>query len=68
VTWTDASAHEHEGLADESEKICRQRREGKLSRTYAVLLDALNHYRGKGQQKVRVEQSTCIPAVKLSSA
>jgi hypothetical protein len=28
---------------------------GKLSRTYAVLLDALNRYRGKGQQKVTVE-------------
>jgi hypothetical protein len=27
----------------------------KLSRTYAVLLDALNRYRGKGQQKVTVE-------------
>ena len=27
----------------------------KLSRTYAVLLDTLNHYRGKGQQKVTVE-------------
>jgi hypothetical protein len=24
----------------------------KLSRTYAVLLDALNRHRGKGQQKV----------------
>jgi hypothetical protein len=27
----------------------------KLSRTYAVLLDALNRHRGKGQQKVTVE-------------
>jgi hypothetical protein len=27
----------------------------KLSRTYSVLLDALNRYRGKGQQKVPVE-------------
>lgn len=27
----------------------------KLSRTYAVLLDALNGHRGKGQQKVTVE-------------
>jgi hypothetical protein len=27
----------------------------KLSRTFAVLLDALNHHRGKGQQKVTVE-------------
>jgi hypothetical protein len=27
----------------------------KLSRTYAVLLEALNRYRGKGQQKVTVE-------------
>jgi hypothetical protein len=26
-----------------------------LSRTYAVLLDALNRHRGKGQQKVTVE-------------
>jgi hypothetical protein len=30
----------------------------KLSRTYAVLLDALNHHRGKGQQTVRVEHVT----------
>ncbi len=29
--------------------------ENKLSRTYAVLLDALNRHRGKGQQKVTVE-------------
>src|SRR2546423_8152234 len=28
----------------------------KLSRTYSVLLDALNRHRGKGQQKVTVEQ------------
>ena len=27
----------------------------KLSRTYAVLLEALNRHRGKGQQKVTVE-------------
>ena len=27
----------------------------KLSRTYTVLLDALNRHRGKGQQKVTVE-------------
>jgi hypothetical protein len=27
----------------------------KLSRTWATLLEALNHYRGKGQQKVTVE-------------
>jgi len=27
----------------------------KLSRTYAILLDALNRHRGKGQQKVTVE-------------
>jgi hypothetical protein len=27
----------------------------KLSRTYAALLEALNRYRGKGQQKVTVE-------------
>ncbi len=27
----------------------------KLSRTYATLLEALNRYRGKGQQKVTVE-------------
>jgi hypothetical protein len=27
----------------------------KLSRTYATLLNALNHHRGKGQQKVTVE-------------
>jgi hypothetical protein len=30
----------------------------KLSRTYAVLLDALNRHRGKGQQLVRVEHVT----------
>jgi len=28
----------------------------KLSRSYAVLLEALNRHRGKGQQKVTVEQ------------
>jgi hypothetical protein len=28
---------------------------GKLSRTYAVMLDALNRHRGKGQQRVTVE-------------
>ena len=28
---------------------------GKLSRTYAALLEALNRHRGKGQQKVTVE-------------
>jgi hypothetical protein len=27
----------------------------KLSRTYAILLDALNRHRGKGQQRVTVE-------------
>ena len=27
----------------------------KLSRTYAALIEALNHHRGKGQQKVTVE-------------
>ena len=30
----------------------------KLSPTYAVLLDALNRHRGKGQQTVRVEHVT----------
>jgi hypothetical protein len=40
----------------------------KLSRTYVVLLDALNRQRGKGQQKVTGSTSTCIPAAKLSSA
>jgi hypothetical protein len=30
----------------------------KLSRTYAMLLDALNRHRGKGQQKVTVEYVT----------
>jgi hypothetical protein len=39
----------------------------KLSRTYVVLLDALNRQRGKGQQKVTGSTSTCIPAAKLSS-
>ena len=28
---------------------------GKLTRAFAVLLDALNHHRGKGQQKITVE-------------
>src|SRR5262249_43169999 len=28
---------------------------GKLSRTFAMLLDALNRYRGKGQQRIVVE-------------
>jgi hypothetical protein len=28
---------------------------GKLSRTFAMLLDALNRHRGKGQQKITVE-------------
>jgi hypothetical protein len=40
----------------------------KLSRTYATLLEALNRHRGKGQQKVVVEQSTSIPGRKRSSA
>ena len=31
----------------------------KLSRTYAVLLDALNRHRGKGQQKVTSAPSPC---------
>ena len=43
-----------------SEQTFEGRRESlsqanKLSRTYAVLLDALNRHRGKGQQKVTVE-------------
>jgi hypothetical protein len=42
------------------EQTFEGRREGltqanKLSRTYAVLLDAFNRHRGKGQQKVTVE-------------
>jgi hypothetical protein len=44
----------------------------KLSRTYAVLLDALNRHRGKGQQKVTVEHvhvhagctAACRPALR----
>jgi translation elongation factor EF-1alpha len=28
---------------------------GKLSRTFAMLLDTLNRHRGKGQQKITVE-------------
>ena len=28
---------------------------GKLSRTYAMLLDALNRHRGKGQQRIVLE-------------
>jgi hypothetical protein len=43
-----------------SEQTFEGRRENlsqanKLSRTYALLLDALNRHRGKGQQKVTVE-------------
>src|SRR5215471_15491286 len=43
-----------------SEQTFEGRREclsqaNKLSRTYAVLLEALNRHRGKGQQKVTVE-------------
>jgi hypothetical protein len=46
-----------------SEQTFEGRRENlsqanKLSRTYAVLLDALNRHRGKGQQTVRVEHVT----------
>src|SRR5215831_10299769 len=33
----------------------------KLGRTYAVLLDALNRHRGKGQQKVTVEHVNVYP-------
>src|SRR5262249_27458275 len=33
----------------------------KLSRTYALLLDALNRHRGKGQQKVTVEHVHVYP-------
>jgi hypothetical protein len=32
----------------------------KLSRTYAVLLDALNRHRGKGQQKVAIKASAVL--------
>jgi hypothetical protein len=37
---------------------------GKLSRTFAMLLDAHNRHRGKGTQKRRSRSSTCtfIPA------
>jgi hypothetical protein len=43
-----------------SEQTFEGRRENlnqanKLSRSYAVLVEALNHHRGKGQQKVTVE-------------
>jgi hypothetical protein len=34
---------------------------GKLSRTFAVLLDALNQHRGKGQQKITVEHTHVHP-------
>ena len=40
------ATHEHHAQAN------------KLSRTYAVLLEALNRQRGKGQQKVIVEHAT----------
>ena len=33
----------------------------KLSRSYAVLLEALNGHRGKGQQKVTVEHAIPLP-------
>jgi translation elongation factor EF-1alpha len=32
----------------------------KLSRAYAVLLDALNLHRGKGQQKRKSRSNTCM--------
>jgi hypothetical protein len=38
----------------------------KLSRTYATLLETLNRHRGKGQQKVVVEQFTSMPEVRRS--
>lgn len=41
---------QHEVIRDENLKHA-----SKLSRTYALLLEALNHHRGKGQQKVTVE-------------
>ena len=40
----------------------------KLSRTYAILLDALNRHRGKGQQKVTVEHVPYTRAAKRWSA
>ena len=41
----------------------------KLSRTYATLLEALNHHRGKGQQKVTVEHvHVHVPAGRRWSA
>ena len=39
----------------------------KLSRTYAALLDALNHHRGKGQQKVTVEHVLLATALIIAA-
>jgi hypothetical protein len=47
-----------------SYKITDTRTEGRaLSRTYCVLLEALNHHRGKGQQKVVVEHVRTLSLV-----
>ena len=42
-------------LAEQTFEGRRENQANKLSRTYAVLLEALNRHRGKGQQKVTVE-------------
>jgi len=36
---------------------------GKLSRTFAMLLDALNRHRGKGQQKITVEHVQAVVGI-----
>jgi hypothetical protein len=46
------AAHENQTPVGREEAL---RQAGKLSRTFAQLLDALNRHRGKGQQKVTVE-------------
>jgi hypothetical protein len=54
------AATDYDRLALKSNVTSSLRREhlnqaGKLSRTFAMLLDALNRHRGKSQQKITVE-------------
>ncbi len=59
IAYHDA-ATDYDRLALKSNVTSSLRREhlnqaGKLSRTFAMLLDALNRHRGKSQQKIAVE-------------
>jgi hypothetical protein len=53
----DAAMECYEYAAANSEGLRREylNQAGKLSRTFAMLLDALNRHRGKGQQRIVVE-------------